>query len=180
MDYLVIDLEATCWDDNSELDRMEIIEIGAVLLDGKHLLPKFDFSCFVRPTREPLLSEFCKQLTGIKQSQVDRAETFPNAFAGFLNWAGPADLIMCSWGDYDRKHLLLECQRHKVPVPEWLERHINLKAEFAASRCIRPCGMSKALKIMGLPLKGSHHRALDDAKNIAELARFILEPSNMS
>jgi len=176
MEYLIIDLEATCWDDNSELDRMEIIEIGAVLLDEKHHLPKSDFSCFVRPSREPVLSEFCKQLTGIKQSQVDRAKTFPNAFAGFLNWTGEADLIMCSWGDYDRKHLLLECQRHGIQVPGWLDRHINLKAEFAAGRGIRQCGMKKALQIMGLPLKGSHHRALDDAKNIAELANFILPP----
>lgn len=176
MDYLVIDIEATCWENGSELDRMEVIEIGAVLVDGERLLPMADFSCFVRPTRQPVLSEFCKDLTGITQSQVDKAETFKDAFTGLLNWIGVKDVTMCSWGDYDRKHLVLECQRHGIPIPGWLERHINLKAEFAVNRGIRQCGMKKALQIVGLPLEGSHHRALDDARNIAELARFILVP----
>lgn len=177
MNYLVIDLESTCWENDSALESMEVIEIGAVLLDRERLLPMADFSCFVRPTRQPVLSEFCKDLTGISQSQVDKAETFKDAFACLLNWIGATDVIMCSWGDYDRKHLVLECQRHGVPVPEWLERHVNLKAEFALQRGIRQCGMKKALQMVGLPLEGSHHRALDDARNIAELARFILTPS---
>jgi inhibitor of KinA sporulation pathway (predicted exonuclease) len=34
--------------------------------------------------------------------------------------------------------------------------------------------MARALKIAGLPLEGTHHRAIDDVRNIAKLAMLVL------
>ena len=51
--------------------------------------------------------------------------------------------------------------------------HRNLKREFAKARRIREVGMSRALTIAGLALEGSHHRALDDALNIARLVPVL-------
>lgn len=53
-------------------------------------------------------------------------------------------------------------------------QHINLKEEFASVMRVKPCGMSTALKIANLPLVGTHHRGIDDARNIARLAQLIL------
>lgn len=50
-----------------------------------------------------------------------------------------------------------------------LSSHYNLKATFAKARKIKQVGMKTVLEIVGLPLSGSHHRALDDALNIARL-----------
>ena len=51
-DYLVIDLEATCDDGGAVPKReMEIIEIGAVLVDGSSWAPLAEFQSFVRPVR---------------------------------------------------------------------------------------------------------------------------------
>ena len=79
-DYLVVDLEATC-DERGRLPReeMETIEIGAVLIDGALLMKsgalesRGEFQCFIRPIRHPVLSEFCRQLTSIRQEDVDQA-----------------------------------------------------------------------------------------------------------
>ena len=46
---------------------------------------------------------------------------------------------------------------------------MNVKKEFARAFGVRPCGMDKALRHAGLPLTGTHHRGLDDARNIAAL-----------
>lgn len=54
---LVVDLEATCCDDRSISRRqMEIIEIGAVLLDLRDRRVISEFQRFVRPVRHPQLT----------------------------------------------------------------------------------------------------------------------------
>jgi myo-inositol-1(or 4)-monophosphatase len=50
----------------------------------------------------------------------------------------------------------------------------NLKRRFAKARKIKEVGMARALQMVGLPLDGSHHRGLDDARNIAELQPWSL------
>lgn len=58
--YLVLDLEATC-DDVGAVPReeMEIIEIGAALLQPSTWEITDEFNAFVRPVRHPQLTEFC-------------------------------------------------------------------------------------------------------------------------
>lgn len=77
---LIVDLEATCWEDKSMFAEMETIEIGALLIDLHDRDNAREFDCFIRPVRNPILSDFCKNLTSINQEDVDRAETFPVAF----------------------------------------------------------------------------------------------------
>lgn len=64
----VLDFEATCWDKNSySFGKNEIIEFPAVILDVKSGLVVDEFQKFVKPTENPILSDFCTSLTGIKQ-----------------------------------------------------------------------------------------------------------------
>jgi len=72
---IIFDLEATCWKSGNK-DKMQAIEFGAVQLDQCTLKIVSEFQRFVRPTLEPVLSEFCKELTGIKQEDVNDAEPF--------------------------------------------------------------------------------------------------------
>jgi 3'-5' exoribonuclease 1 len=174
MRYVIVDLEATCWDTSGDRSQMEIIEIGAVLLDSETGPPIQEFAEFVRPVVVPILSEFCKQLTSIKQAQVDAADGFSTVFARFVDWIGPAPFTLCSWGGYDLNQFRQDCRRHQVALPATFERHINLKKEFARLMHVRLCGMSKALRILQIPLVGTHHRGIDDARNIAKLAQVIL------
>ena len=81
------------------------------------------------------------------------------------------NITFCSWGYYDKKQLIKDCERHKVKYP--FLKHRSLKHEFARKRNIKPKGMRKALQICKLQLKGTHHRGIDDARNIAAI--FIKE-----
>ena len=55
MRYVIVDLEATCWEGGSP-DRMEIIEIGSVLLESSRGPLSREFDAFVRPVESPQLS----------------------------------------------------------------------------------------------------------------------------
>ena len=174
--YLIIDLEATCWESGGKKEESEIIEIGAVLLGGDCKILG-EFQTFVKPVKKPILSEFCKSLTFIKQEDINNAEIFPIAFEKFIRevegaaGCGIKNITFCSWGHYDRKQLIQDCQLHNVQYP--FLNHRSLKHEFAERRNTKPKGMKKTLQSCGIELDGTHHRALDDAKNIAKI--FIKE-----
>jgi 3'-5' exoribonuclease 1 len=174
MRYIIVDLEATCWQNVRDRQRMEIIEIGAVELPTASHPHTREFARFVRPIHEPILSDFCKQLTSIKQSHVDQADTFAEVLPEFLDWIGDEPYILGSWGAYDLNQLEVDCTRHSLPWPEDFDRHINVKQVFAKLNMVKPCGMAEALTMMGLPLVGTHHRGIDDARNIALLANLVL------
>lgn len=173
MYYIIFDLEATCWNtgDNHQSTH-EIIEIGAVKLDNQcEILSKFQH--FVRPTLNPILSDFCTKLTSITQNDVSNALTLDVVIRLFENWIlqGSEAVTMISWGQYDKNQILKECISKNIhtKMELTLEKHINLKQEFARHRKMKQCGMKKALDILDIPLEGSHHRGIDDARNIAKI-----------
>ena len=189
---LVVDLEATC--DNREAkpclvpkEQMETIEIGAVLVDSQTLETVGELGIFVRPVRHPVLTEFCKQLTTITQADVDGAPLFPEAVASVERFLrdfqervpresrGVAGrrVLFCSWGDYDKNQLALDAAHHGIVVP-WAKHHCNVKKRFSEELGLpKRFGMDGALARIGLTLEGTHHRGIDDARNIARLLPWI-------
>ena len=172
--YIIVDLEATCWKKGSSPKRMEIIEIGAVKLDGSAFEKLSEFSSFVKPVQEPILSDFCTELTSITQKDVDSVPAFPEVFKDFLKWIGYEPYYLCSWGGYDLKQFKIDCERNSIPLPDEFNNHINVKKKFCLLKEVRPCGMKRALQLLEIPLEGTHHRGIDDARNIAKIAKQIL------
>ncbi len=172
--YIVVDLEATCWETRDSSRHMEIIEIGAVCLASSSGPIGREFAAFVKPVASPVLSEFCTQLTTIRQEDVDGAELFPAVLARFVAWIGEEPYRLVSWGAYDLNQFRKDCLRHGIPLPPAFENHINLKQEFSKVKNVRPLGMKAALALLNISLTGTHHRGIDDARNTALIAQIIL------
>lgn len=175
---LVVDLEATCCDlKNIPRHQMETIEIGAVMVATDSLEIIDEFQTFIKPLRHPILTEFCTQLTSITQAQVDTAPTFPTAVKLWQTWLAKFDYtIFGSWGDYDRKQLQQDSKHHRIDLPYPVSsNHINLKPVFSTAQGLpKRYGMAQALDIAGIKLIGTHHRGIDDARNISQLLPYIL------
>ena len=171
---LIVDLEATCWErPEHDPQRMETIEIGAVLADPQRGEALREYQGFVRPVRAPQLSDFCRRLTTIRQADVEAAPPFPEALARFVAWIGdPAGVRLASWGYYDKRQLLQDCAFHAVPFP-FDEEHVNLKRMCSATLHLKPAGLAQALAKAGLELRGTHHRGLDDARNMWRLVQRL-------
>ncbi|NHZ40738.1 3'-5' exonuclease [Massilia aquatica] len=174
--YLVIDFEATCCDNGSvPRDHMEIIEIGAVMVDGASLAAVDEFQTFIRPVRHPQLTPFCTTLTSIEQKDVDSAPLFEEAIGQFKTWLYQyRDFVFCSWGDYDLKQLHQDCAFHKLPYPISAS-HANLKRLMAERQKLsKKPGLGEAIRLAGMKFEGDHHRGIDDARNIARLLPYIV------
>ena len=130
-----------------------------------------EFEAFVKPLKFPILSDFCKALTSIQQADVDSAAYFPEVLEAFKDWFGHGKepYLICSWGFYDRKQFETDCQLHGLDI-YWLEPHISLKHQHGKLRKLkRALGMKRALELEGLKLEGTHHRGIDDARNISKI-----------
>ncbi len=175
---LVVDLEATCCDRQTiPRHQMETIEIGAVMVDRDTLAIVDEFQTFIRPQRHPVLTDFCRQLTSITQQQVDTAPTFPEAIKLWQPWLDRFDkTIFGSWGEYDRQQFQQDSKYHQIDLPYPVSsNHINLKERFSIAQNLnKRYGMAQALNLANIELIGTHHRGIDDARNISQLLPYIL------
>lgn len=174
--YLVVDLEATC-DEDKRIPReeMEIIEIGAVVLD-KHYDEVDRFTTFVKPVVHPVLTPFCFNLTTIRQSQVDKAPGFVEALGRFEAWVkGFKPELWSSWGYYDARQLEQDCQRHGVANPLANLRHVNAKEEFQRVTGQRAGGLGRVIRDLNMRFEGTHHRGVDDAANIGRIVAWLFK-----
>ena len=175
--WLVIDLEATTDEGGWPIEDMEIIEIGASLVnrEGREV---DHFQRFVKPQRRPLLTPFCRELTHITQADIHSAGAFVDVWSTFERWLQHHQARLegwVSWGDYDRRQFEQEWRSHGLKSYLSQIPHINLKKRFAEARQLpRPIGLKMALNLAGLQFQGQQHRALTDARNTARLLPLVL------
>ncbi|MFK4101990.1 exonuclease domain-containing protein [Streptomyces sp. NPDC019531] len=169
----VVDVEATCWPGSPPPGSVsEIIEIGLTVVDLTTAERIARHRVLVRPARSEV-SDFCTELTGLTQEEVDGGLPFGEACRMLAAEHASGARPWASWGDYDRHQFTRQCGATRTPYP-FGRRHTNAKAVFTEAHGLRKRpGMAQALEIAGLPLEGRHHRGEDDAWNIAALVLHL-------
>lgn len=174
---IIFDVECTCWSlsENKPKSEREIIEIGAVRIDveNREIIDRFDQ--FIKPIRNPILSDFCKELTSIRQSDIDTAKDFSqvmNEFGYWMTLGGDVPEYIVSWGYFDKNQVRDESISKNYCGSAFhviSKQHMNLKEEFSRLYNCKRCGTMDALKRCDLEFEGTHHRGIDDAVNIAKI-----------
>eukprot|EP01135_Chromosphaera_perkinsii_P011066 Nk52_evm25s2325 gene=Nk52_evmTU25s2325 len=82
---VMLDFEAQFVKDEKRFPT-EIVEFPAAVLDLSTGGIVGEFRSYVRPVVTPVLTKDCVELTGIKQSKVDHALTFPEVLPKFMAW----------------------------------------------------------------------------------------------
>ena len=170
MNYIIYDLEATCWLGRPPKGYNEVIEIGAVKINDYGEIQD-TYESFIKPTVNPILSGFCKRLTSIKQEQVNTARKFPKVLEEFKQWAGiyEEDFHVCSWGQNDKKLFADDCMLHKLDT-DWLQYYVNLKTQYDNLKGgVVKGNLKKIVAKEGFTFTGIQHRAISDAENLAKI-----------
>lgn len=130
-------------------------EYGAVLLNLENGTILSKFHDYVRPTKHPILSEYCINLTKITQEFINRKETFPIVHQRFIKWIEDIstanqlkltdpnarmpflysrNATFCSWTNWDLGHYYrLDCERNGIIRPGFLRAWIDARKIFAVS-----------------------------------------------
>jgi inhibitor of KinA sporulation pathway (predicted exonuclease) len=79
---------------------------------------------------------------------------------------------------YDKQQLQKDAERLGLLSPLDAYMHTNLKKAFAQRhRLGKPWpGMRRAIELCGLSIEGAYHRGIDDARNIARMLPWLLDP----
>lgn len=168
---IVYDLEMTVRRKKGQI--AEIIEIGAAKVGLIEAVPQIvgTFQTFVKPLLATQLSEDTTSFTGISQDDVNGADTLAAALREFRDWIGPDEYFLCAWGPDDLRQLVQECKQQQIAT-DWIVNHNNLQKMLSKIYKLekhQQMGLKNALELLEIPFAGSHHRALDDAFNTANL-----------
>ena len=157
--WVALDLETTGLDAQKDA----IIEIGAVKFQGGKMLDTFQR--LVNPQRR--ISPFIASLTGIRQRDLDRADTIERVAPSFITFVGASPLIAHN-ADFDLGFLRAGGIDFANPVVD----------TFDLAYVVRPDAPSYSLENMAQSLELPHdrpHRALDDAIATKMLFLSLLE-----
>ncbi|TNN16162.1 Protein zyg-11 isoform 1 [Schistosoma japonicum] len=107
--FMVLDFEATCEKD-IKIPDPEIIEFPVLMVNAYTLHTESIFHHYVRPTINPVLSDFCTELTGIIQSMIEDEPELPSILKMFDLFLDKNNLKICPYkfafvtcGDWDLK-----------------------------------------------------------------------------
>jgi inhibitor of KinA sporulation pathway (predicted exonuclease) len=179
-ELVLFDLEFTAWEGSRERgwsepwEAREPIQIGAVRVrDDGRLTETNRLLCFVQPLRNPALSDYITDLTGIRQEVIDEEGfDFPEALEIFVDFCEGARAVLTYSGD--AAVLAEACAIHKTAPPDWtrfgeLSGCLGLRAgeAFATSSSFELPALA------GLAPEGRAHDALDDALALARTLRAL-------
>lgn len=156
---VIVDVEATC-DVNMPRRKRELIEIGAVKVVDGEIIDKFQI--FIKPKRNPQLSNYCKDLTHIEQSQIDNGMSPKDALTQLAIWANGC-LLAC-WGEFDQEIIEREMHKNKTDADKF--EFVNLKKVYmSVTHLPLTTSLMNVLRKEHITFVGEQHRAYDDAFN---------------
>ncbi|KAI8074369.1 ribonuclease H-like domain-containing protein [Gongronella butleri] len=178
--YLFFDVEATCDVNGGFQYPNEIIEFPIVLVDGKTFEIVDEFRSYVKPSNNPTLTDFCKQLTGIDQETVDAAPDFIEVLDLFQEFMAKHSLFQdksaafVTDGPYDiRDFITKQCTfsnlKHRPAY--FCQPWVNIRElyrEFYKQR--KGKNIERMLAELDLRFEGRQHSGLDDARNLVRIA----------
>ncbi len=193
MNYGFLDIEMTCdghIDNGHFIDdgrmpfyKREIISVGFIVSDDKYNI-KDRYYSVVRPLINPILSEYCIQLTGLSQEQVDRGKKCNDAMGVIRKLCSKYSVkYIFTYGNADKDILSHTCKNIRK---RFNEKAVNIYAVRNKVIDVKPAildgigakgkltpGLEAVRDQLGIKKKGTLHNALNDAVLLFKICREI-------
>lgn len=170
---ILFDTEMTAWEGSLQRDWSEswefreIIQVSALKVDLKEeavILEEFD--SFIRPQKNPILSDYIKELTGISQENVAGANGFEEVLYRFYEFSEFGNLHCYCWG-IDGEIIGENCHLHGIPMPDFESGFHDLKPFIQNAGIDTTAIYSGDLsRHLGLEQNPSLHHALEDTRSL--------------
>jgi len=172
---VVFDLECTTWEGAAARgwsgpgEHRELVQIGAALVETDNFTELSLLKTLVRPSINPVLSDYFTNLTHITQEEVDeKGLDFSWFLPKFYEWCGRHELYCFDKiGDriFDRDVLIENCDLYGLKFPFELERFHNVNNIFAKhGYVVKQSGASP--EVFGIKLPARPHDAMNDVRGL--------------
>ncbi len=172
----ILDFEATCWKNGINKENMEIIEFPSILYKiTNNKIEHIDkFHKYVKPLINPILSDFCINLTKIKQDIIDKSDTFNFVYKKHIEWlkeyVKDEKLIFITCGKWDFLTMLpRELKNKNIELDNMYKYYVNIAFEFKKKYKIKINKMNDMLDYFNLEIFGIEHSGIDDTIDISNI-----------
>lgn len=177
--YVVFDLEWNQSPDGKDCSNeripFEVIEIGAVKLDGQFQILS-EFHKLVRPEIYKEMHFKISEVTHMTMEELKgRGEAFPDVMQEFAEWCGK-DYIFCTWGSMDLAELQKNIDYYEIPNPfAWPLFYFDVQKLYSLlyGDGKMKSSLDMAVAELNLLEERPFHRALDDAYYTAKVMGAI-------
>lgn len=158
----------------------DIIQIGAVKCDDNYSWIG-QFNEYVKQSRR--LGEIVKDITGIKEEQINSAQNFRQTIERFAKWIGMSeDIKFITWGKQDRTILLRQLNREDVQKAvynrfassEWINIQSIVTRELTILK--NDLQLQDAVHYLQMQFTGEEHDALCDAFMTYKICQMRITP----
>ena len=170
---LVLDLELATWRGRPPKgQRRDIIEIGVATYNFHNGNVEKKESIFIKPQNAEI-SDFCTELTGITQEQLDDVGiTIEEAMRRLWKRYESNKRMWMSWGENDRNYIRKECVDYGIQNPMHIG-YLDVRDLFISKYNYEP-SLGIALQEVGLEFEGLEHSGVSDAYNTAKLYKNLI------
>ena len=178
--FIFFDFEMLCSNKGMPFEDMEAIRLGAVKYNIETEDIEF-FDRYIQPTKRVSLSRFCKELTGIKDTDLVGASNFKNVFEDFLTWIGGIKKSrFFSWSTSDLSRLKIDAAKHEISlatIKKIEQRYVDFQEIFTKRVSENNVSVENGLALYNLQFEGKKHNPMYDAYNTLRIyLSFLNEP----
>lgn len=189
----ILDIEMTCDgkqignkfidDGRMKHSKREIIAVGFIVFNDKYKILE-EYKSFVRPSVNYILTDYCKNLTGITQTNVDSGKKCNDAFYDILKICKKHNVkIIMTFGNADKSGIFSSakwCRKSKDQVQYMYviaNRILDIKPIIIESNFYnlkqKNLGLSKIADTLKIKNAGTLHNALNDSLLLLKICRKI-------
>jgi len=181
---IIFDTEFTTWEGAMERgwsgpgEYEEIVQIGSILVDTETFEEKEHLLLFVKPVKNPKLSDYFIEITGITQGEVDQyGTTLATALKTLQEFAGNNHFY--SFGG-DENVIQKNCDLLGIPFPLEKSRFHDIRDTFEAFGISTHGYMSSTIpEAFDEKPKRTGHDGLNDARTMLEGLRLLYKSQRM-
>lgn len=156
--------------------RFEIIQIGAVKLDGNfEVIGKFDE--FIKPVIYKRVHPHVEKITGITSTMLKDKRKFPQVYADFRKFIGDdEETIFGIWGGADIEALYRNMAYYKLCREKMIFKYIDIQkiaAEKLKYNRGTAIGLKTAVDLFNIEIDSPFHDAFCDADYTAKILKLV-------
>lgn len=172
MKLIIYDTEFTAWEGSMQRgwsepwEAKELIQFAGHLVEFKdnQIISLAEFDEFVKPIKNPLLSDYIQELTGISQQNVDSGLSPKTFFEELFQFTEQGAIPMTSWGN--DLFVLEETAEINELSADWIQS-FDLRPLFDHFKINTRTSSGNLYKEFGLNLQIHEHNAFDDVRSLS-------------
>jgi len=169
--FILYDTEFTCWEGslernwNGKNEYREIIQVSALKID-EHFEIVEKINTMVLPIINPDLSEYCLNLTGLQQEDINQGNNYSDFNKQFNRFTDFGNINCWSWGN-DVGVLYENDKINNTELSNYKKNHFDLRDIFMKKNIdIGTASSGQLARHFGITLDGHIHNAEYDTLSL--------------